>query len=190
MILSRRTLKRMENLENVCSFDTDREVATLNMHFNDITEIIDEKMCNGNRLVVNQEALNVLFEGLELVPVEFKVNYKIVIDNRRNYDSKTVEQAFIQAMKGRDYTFDILKTKKHSLMSIFVVLGLVLLLVSIYITGNDMLKWVGLPFSAIIAFALELMFEVYFEKGVSYFVVSKIYEKAGTGNRFGTIYVE
>lgn len=66
MILSRRTLKRMENLGSVCSFDTDKEVATLNMHFADVSEIIDERMSNKSKPVVHREAIDLLYDRLIL----------------------------------------------------------------------------------------------------------------------------
>ena len=189
MVLSKRTLKRMENIGSVCSFDTDKEVATLNMHFADVSELIDERLSNESKLIMSQEAMDVLYDGLELVPVEFRVNYNISIDDCRCYDVRIIEEAFNQAIADRDYMSKIRKAQKHSIMSVFVVLGLVLLLISSYTVGNNVFNWAGLSFSAIIAFVLELMFEVYFEEGVSYFVVMRIYEKFGYNNRFGTISV-
>lgn len=189
MVLSRRTLKRMENLGSACSFDTDKEIATLNMHFADISELIDDKMSNEAKLVVQQDAIDLLYDGLELVPVEFRVNYNISIDDWRGYDLKTVEEAFEQAIADRDYKANTGKAQKHSVMCIFVVLGLVFLLIGNYTTKNNMFDWAGLSFSAIIAFVLELMFEVYFEEGASHFIVSRIYDKLGYSNRFGTVSV-
>lgn len=189
MVLSKRTLKRMENIGSVCSFDTDKEVATLNMHFADVSELIDERLSNESKLIMSQEAMDVLYDGLELVPVEFRVNYNISIDDCHCYDVRIIEEAFNQAIADRDYMSKIRKAQKHSIMSVFVVLGLVLLLISSYTVGNNVFNWAGLSFSAIIAFVLELMFEVYFEEGVSYFVVMRIYEKFGYNNRFGTISV-
>lgn len=189
MILSRRTLKRMENLGSVCSFDTDKEVATLNMHFADVSEIIDERMSNENKPVVHQEAIDLLYGSLELIPVEFRVNYNISIDDCRGFDSDEVEEAFKTAIADRDFRTTTQKAHKHTLMFVFVVLGLIFWFIGNYTTKNNMFGWAGLSVSAIIAFVLELMFEVYFEQGVSHFVVSKIYEKLGYNNRFGTIKV-
>lgn len=149
MVLSRRTLKRMENLGSVCSFDTDKEVATLNMHFADVSEIIDARMSSENRLVVNEETLELLYNGLELVPNEFRVNYDISIKECQGYDLKTIEEAFMQSLENRDYRENIGKEHKNSIMCVFVVIGLIFLLISNYVAANNMLAWAGLSVSAI-----------------------------------------
>ena len=190
MVLSRRTLKRMENLGSVCSFDTDKEVATLNMHFADVSEIIDTRMSSENRLVVNEETIELLYDGLELIPNEFRVNYVISIDECRGYDSKTVEEAFSRAVAKKDYKKTVGKDHKREVMVVFVVVGLIFLVISKYTAQNNMFGWAGLSFSAIIAFVLELMFEVYFDEGVTHFVVTRIYERLGQNDRFGTICVK
>ena len=189
MVLSRRTLKRMENIGNVCSFDTKKEVATLNMHFADASELIDERMSNEKKIIISPEAMDIIYDGLELVPTEFCVNYNISVDDCRGYDVKTVEKAFKQAIADNQYKKKIKKAQKHSVMSVFLVLGLALLLVISYLTVNNFFIWAGFSFPAIIAFFLELLFEVYFEEGISYFVVTRIYEKIGFKNRLGTISV-
>ena len=190
MVLSKRTLKRMENLEDVCTFDIVNEVATLNIHFADISEIFDRRVNSENRLVINEETLELLDNGLEIIPDEFRVNYDVSIDNCKDIDAKTIEEAFMQAIDNRNYKKNVGKMHKRSVMCIFVAIGLVFLVISKFTAQNNMFEWAGLSFSAIIAFVLELMFEVYFDEGVTHFVVTRIYEKLGYNNRLGMIHVK
>ncbi len=190
MVLSKRTLKRMENLKDVCTFDTVNEVATLNIHFSDISEIFDERLNSENRLIINEETLELLDNGLEIIPDEFRVNYDVSIDNCKDIDAKTIEDAFKQAIDNRNYKKSVGKMHKRSVMCIFVVIGLIFLVISKVAAQNNMFEWVGLSFSAIIAFVLELIFEVYFDEGVTHFVITRIYEKFGYNNRFGIIHIK
>lgn len=187
MILSRRTLKRMKNLEEVCSFDTVNKVATLDLHFATVSEILDEKVSDRETLIVNSETIELLENSLLMVPGEFVVNYRITIDDYHGYDVQAVQSALYDTMQLREYRQHNLKNQTKQRMSVFLVIGLLVLALVVYTSGNGVFAAAGLPISATIAFILELLFEVYFEKGVSHFFVSRIYEKMGGINRLGTI---
>lgn len=187
MVLSRRTVRRMDNIKEFCDFDTEKKTATVHLKFKSAEEIISGRLSTPESPVVKAEVPEMLEGYLEFVPGEFKVNFNIEIEDYMGYDSGKLEEAFNNTMEVRDYRAKSGYSSKRSKMAVFVVVGLIMLLFVIF---NSRYKWfaeAGLPFSATIAFVLELMFELYFEEGLTHFVVSKIYDRFGDEDRFGTI---
>lgn len=187
MILSRRTRRHISNVSDFCDFDTINETATLHLRFSDVQEIIDSRLSTAKVPVISESAVEMLEEYIEYIPKEFKVNFQIEIEDCGGYDLKNLEASFNKTVKIRDSRDKTGYKQNQSKMGIFVAVGLILLLFVIF---NSRFKWfasAGLPLSATIAFCMELLFEVYFEEGLTHFVVTKVYERFGGGDRFGII---
>lgn len=187
MVLSRRVSRRMDNIKDFCDFDTDTETATLHLVFQSADEIIERRLSSVNSPVISESALEKLEGYLEFVPKEFKVNYQIEIADYKGYDPKKLEESFNRTMELRDNRDAAGNSNMKSKMSVFVVVGLIVLLFVIF---NSRYKWfasAGLPISATIAFILELLFELYFEKGMTHFLITRLYDRFGANNRFGII---
>lgn len=180
MVLSRRTVKRMDNIKGFCDFDTEEKTATVHLKFKSVEEIIESRLSTADAPIVSTEATEMLERYLEFVPNEFKVNFSIEIEDYMGYDSEKLKEAFNNTIEVSEYRAQSGHSSKQSRMAIFVVVGLIMLMFMFF---NSKYKWfseAGLPISATIAFVLELMFELYFEEGMSHFVVSKLYDKFGT----------
>lgn len=190
MVLSRRTLRRMDNIKDFCDFDTTNKIATLKLNFKSVWELIDERLSSIDEPVAVANAAEIFEQYLEYVPKEFKVNFQITFSDYSGYDPKKIEASIEKSMEVRDYRQKMNYGIKQSKMSAFVVVGLIMLLFCIF---NSRYKWfafVGLPFSATIAFVIELFFELYFEEGMSYFVVTGIYDAFSREDRFGKIIIQ
>lgn len=187
MILSRRTYKRMDNIRDFCDFDTTNGTATLHLRYRSVEEVIDGRLSTVGAPVVSAGAIEMLEEYLEYVPKEFKVNFQIEIADYRGYNPEELEISYKKTMEAGDFKEKTGLNKKQSKMRVFVVVGLIMLLFVIF---NSRYKWfaaVGLPLSATIAFVLELFFELYFEEGMTHFVVTQLYDRFEDHDRFGMI---
>lgn len=187
MVLSRRVYRRMSNIKDFCDFDPANQTATLNLNYRSADEIIDCRLSSVDSPVISTSALEMLEGYLEFVPKEFKVNYQIRIADYKGYDPSKIEEAYNKTMEVRDYREATGSSNMKSKMVAFVVVGLIMLLFVIF---NSRYKWfaaVGLPLSATIAFILELIFELYFEEGMTHFLVTRLYDKFENDNRFGNI---
>lgn len=187
MVFSKRTSRRMDNIRDFCDFDPKSMTATLHLQFQSAEEIIDSRLSTVNAPVVSADAVELLEAYLEYVPQEFKVDYQLEIRDCKCYDPQKLEASFIKTMEIRQCSERACSKGKQSKMGVFVIVGLIMLLV-VYV--NSKFKWfafAGLPVSAVIAFVLELIFELYFEEGMTYFAVSKLYDRFGETGRFGTI---
>lgn len=187
MVLSRRTMRRMDNIKHFCDFDMEEGSATLHLNFQSVDEIIDGRLSTEKEPYVSLEAIGMLEEYLEFIPKEFKVDFQIKISDCKGYDCQKLEEAFKKTMDIRDYNESTGSEKQKSKMGVFVVVGLIFLLFVIFNSRYAWFNSVGLPLSAGIAFVLELAFELYFESGMTHFAVTKLYDKFGNESRFGRI---
>ncbi len=183
MILSKRTLKRIKNLEGICEFDIDNAISTVHLYFKNISEICDEKLSTPGNPVISEEMVKIITNNLDIVPGEFKINYLITIDDMEGYDPTVIEAAFLRTVETMDFKRGIAKKTKRSRMTAFALIGLLLIIPVVLNTKYHWLDSYGKMFSILMACLLELIFELHFEDGVIYFTVSRIYEKAGEINR-------
>ncbi len=187
MVLSRRVYRRMSNIKDFCDFDLESKTAILRLNYQSVDEIIDCRLSRGDLPVISTDALEALEGYLEFVPKEFKVNYQIKIADYKGYDSKKLEEAYNKAMEVRDCKEAAGSNKMKSKMGVFVVVGLIVLLFIIFNSRYNWFAAAGLPISATVAFILELIFELYFEEGMTHFLVTRLYDKFEDNNRFGII---
>lgn len=179
----------MKNLESFCAFDTENATATVRLFYQSASEIIDEQMSRRGETVATEEAVEQLENCMERIPKEFKVDFLISVADTKEYDTGALQNAYRNAMEIQDYKSQSTGKKKSVTMGVFVLVGSLLLLLVIFNTKYKWFTSAGLPFSALIAYFLELIFEIYFEEGMTHFFITRIYEKAEDEGRFGTIRV-
>ena len=177
VVLSKRTLKRIQNLEGICGFDMENAAASVEYRFETVSGILDKKRSRNGAPAISAETLLLFSYGLEMIPKEFKVDFRIVIGDYEGYDPETVQTALLKAVAARKDRRQATVRTARERMSAFILMGIVLLLVAIL---NAKFKWFassGIAFSAVIAMILELAFELHFEEGIVYFTVKRFYEK-------------
>lgn len=192
MIINKRTLKRIRNLGNICDFDMENAVATLKLHFRDLSELIDDKISTEDNLIIRQEILAMIEEDMNIVPKEFRVNYRILVHDYHGYDPETVQNAFEKAKETYSFRRKATNNDKLSRMTAFFLIGFILLVPLIL---NNKYRWFASSTRMVsvgIAFFLELVFELFFEDGIGYFTVGRIYDNFSKKNRsrIGTIKIE
>lgn len=192
MILSRRTLKRIENLGKACEFDMENAVATVNLRFQSVSEIIDMKISTAKNPVVRRDAITRLEDCLDIVPKEFKVDFRIIISDYQGYDPKIIQDAYRRGMATLAFKRKASNEKNRSRMSTFILMGLFLLLPLILNAQYNWFKFPNLIVSTTIACFLELIFELFFEEGLCYFAVTRVFNKifADDRKRIGIIQLE
>lgn len=192
MILSRRTLKRIENLGKACEFDLENAVATVNLHFRTVSEIIDTKLSTAEIPVVHTDAITRLEDCLAIVPKEFKVDFKIIIADYQGYDPERILNAYRSAMATLTFKRKTSNKKSRSRMGAFIMMGLFLLLPLILNMQYNWFEFPSLIVSIATVYILELIFELFFEEGIGYFAVTRVFNKifADERKRIGTIRLE
>ena len=183
MILSKRTLKRIKNIKEICTFDMKNKTATLTLRFQNINEIIDQRMGSIEDPVICAEAVKALENGLDIVPREFKVNFEITIADYQSYNPQTIQHAYLEAIERRKYKRQIFGKRERSRMGRFFALGLFLLLPVFFSTKYSWFTFFGVKISVLIAFILEIAADLLLEEGLVYFLVTRIADKFSLSNR-------
>ena len=183
MILSKRTLRQIHNLESACDFDMENAAATINIHFGSVSEIIDDRLSKPTDPVISSDVIKIIDDKKDIIPKEFKVNYLIKIEDLQGYDPATLEASFLRTVNTIKFREKTAKKTKRSRMTAFAVIGIILLIPLILMDKFHWFASYGKVASITIAFFLEFIFEMYFEDGIVYFTISRIYEKAGENNR-------
>ena len=176
-------------MQSFCDFDMNNAVATMHIHFKTVSELLNMNLSSFEKPVVNEEAIDILKNAVDMVPRKFKVDFIIHIDDYQNYDAESVLTAFQSAMETYKFRNKVKNKTKKSKMSVFLVVGLLILCIYVCDSHYRWFSSAGPVFSVIIAFLIELMFEVYFEDGSVYFTVNQIYRRHEGDNRrrFGKI---
>lgn len=189
MILSKRTLKRIKNIKEICAFDMKNKTATLTLRFQNIDEIIDTRIGSIEDPVICAEAIKALENGLDIVPREFKVNFEIMIADYQSYDPQIIKHAYLEAIERRKYKRRIFGKRERSRIVRFFALGLFLLLPAILSARYGWFTFFGVNISVLIAFMLEIAADFLLEEGFAYFIITRIADKFSLSNRqrIGTI---
>lgn len=183
MTLNKRTLKRMENLKEICDFDIKNEIATLKLDCDTVFDIIDPNISTIEYPVINKEAIQILEDYLDVVPKEFKVNFQITIKDYKEYKPDTILHAYHSALNTKTYRQKTFKKALNSRMTRFLLMGLILAIPFIFNEKYNFFRSYGTVVSTLIAFFLEFIFELFFEEGFVYFVVTRCFRKLRQNNR-------
>lgn len=175
MELSRRALRRMEITSRFCSYDTVRAVATIRVRFRTADEIVDEALSRPGRPVIRTDAVEILQDAVDLVPKEFSVDFEIAIEDCRGHDPGTIQDAYRAAAEALDLRKEAVKRSKTTRMIAFGLIGVVLMMVVILNRRFGWFEYTGPVYKMVIAYFLDLLFEVYFEECGIFFTISKIY---------------
>lgn len=192
MVLSRRTMKWIQNLERFCDVDYKKAVVTMRLHFQSVSEVTDANRSDGDNLVISTEIIQLFENNCKKVPNKFKVDFQITFEDYQGYDPEVVRSSLLNAMDIQKYRKHASKKKKQSKMGIFLVVGTFLMLLVVLNEKNNWFAFSGITMSMILSCMLEMMFELYFEEGALYFTISKIYAICGRkrSNRVGSIRVD
>ena len=192
MVLSRRTMKWIQNLERFCDVDYKKAVVTMRLHFQSVSEVTDANRSDGDNLVISTEIIQLFENNCKKVPNKFKVDFQITFEDYQGYDPEVVRSSLLNAMDIQKYRKHSIKKKKQSKMGIFLVVGTFLMLLVVLNEKNNWFAFSGITMSMILSCMLEMMFELYFEEGALYFTISKIYAICGRkrSNRVGSIRVD
>ena len=173
--LSKRTLRRIDMLKNICDFDLENKVATIHMHFESAEEMLDLSVGNLQSPVLNSDAMHLLRGTINAVPIEFAVDVSVKIDDYGDYDKQSLIQAYKSAAETLNYRKKIAQNKKTSVICSFCVIGILFLIFSIISKNYHLFSFMGSLAVGIITLFIELVFEVFFEEGLGLFIFEKCF---------------
>ena len=127
MEISKRTLRRVENISDICDFDTEKGVATLHLYFDKAEEILDKQQSTPVRPVISAETIERMSRNMCIIPEEFDVVYAITVDDYQDYTPDQLLHAYKTGLENRYYRKDEENRTDHAVWFLFALVGLALL---------------------------------------------------------------
>ncbi len=166
MKISKRTLRRIENISDICDFDTEKGTATLYLRFDKAEEILDKQQSTPVRPVISAETIERMSRNMCIIPEEFDVVYAITIDDYQDYAPDQLLHAYKTGLENRYFRRDEENRSDHVAWLLFAMLGLAIF---IFMVLGKHYGWFGIVSSVtamVMAAILDMLFEIFFEKSI------------------------
>lgn len=171
MEISKRTLRRMENISDICDFDTEKGVATLHLYFDKAEEILDKQQSTPVRPVISAETIERMSRNMCIIPEEFDVVYAITVDDYQDYTPDQLLHAYKTGLENRYYRKDEENRTDHAVWFLFALVGLAIFMFMVFGKHNG---WFGAAASVtamVMAVILDMLFQSFFEKSIIFYFV-------------------
>lgn len=171
MEISKRTLRRIENISDICDFDTEKGVATLYLHFDKAEEILDKQQSVPAHPVIAAETIERMSRNMCIIPEEFDVVYALTIDDYQDYAPGQLLHAYETGLENRYYRKDEENRTDHMVWFLFALLGLAIFV--IMVLGKHY-GWFGIASSItamVMAVILDIFFQTFFERSLIFHFV-------------------
>lgn len=145
MFISRRTQRRMRNTEGIFSFDTEKKVATVPLHYDTPDDLLDIPVSSPDAPAISDDALDYIRNVISDVPEEFHVDIPITVDDYGGYTPSRMMDSMRAAIENTFYYHDEKRRENNVLAAFFIIVGLLAL--SIEIIGGSS-GWFGADGSA------------------------------------------
>lgn len=142
MKLSKRVLKRVENLSKSFDFDMVNRVATIPLHYESPEELLDIHVSSPKKPIVSDDTIDYLGDLMTSIPDEFAVEFNLTIDDYGEYSHESLLNALKITIENTFYYHDENRKKDHILAIVFIIVGILMLALE---TIGDMDGWYGSP---------------------------------------------
>lgn len=173
MEINKRTLKILNNMKDFCDFDMKKQVATVNLRYETVDELIDASRSTARRPVISAEAIKSLEIYLDAVPKEFTVRFSFAIDDYQGYDPKLFLDVLNKSLESSYYSVDNHEMSANVLWTLLAVVGLTIILFRVLGTKYEWFGTSGTLISLILISFLEVFSEVFFEESFMFFAISE-----------------
>lgn len=171
MRISKRTLRRMDNVSDFCDIDTENNVATLHLHFDSAEEIINKNQSTPVHPVISTETIERMSHNMCIIPGEFDVAYVITIDDYQGYNPNQLLHAYKTGLESRYYRIDKEDKSAQLAWLIIAIIGLAILFLMVAGKHYD---WFGVASSIAAMFmvgVLEMFFQVFFQESFIFYFI-------------------
>ena len=127
MKLSKRVLKRAENLSKSFEFDMENHIATIPLHYETPEEMLDMHISSPSKPIVSDDIIDYLGELMTSVPGEFSVGFELTVDDYGEYSHESLLDALKVTIENTFYYHDENRKKDNILGVAFIIIGILLL---------------------------------------------------------------
>ena len=127
MELSKRTLRRINNMELDIDFDLEKGIATVPLYYETPGDLLNERRSRPGKPVISGDALESLLKTVTEIPKEFMVAFNLVVEDYGDYDHDQLLKAVEKSIENTFYHYDDDRKKDNVLAVILMIIGLLIL---------------------------------------------------------------
>ena len=140
MKISKRSSRQIQNLAKICSFDTEKKIASVPLHYQTAEELLDTHLSRPEIPVISDETVDYLLEVISDIPEDFSVEYVLTIDDSGEYTHEQLLEAIRITIENTYYYHDEKKRQDNVLGAFFLIIGFLALTVE---TLGGLAGWLG-----------------------------------------------
>lgn len=122
--LSLKEQRQVEVLSRYYKIDMEREVITIPFHFDKASDLFDPNIGQTKSLRLNDEIMQKISTIAEKIPLDFKIDISLSIDDYENYKPKEIIQSLKDGFELFHYAFRDSKRDSKVKFAIFCVIGI------------------------------------------------------------------
>ena len=178
MKISKRTYRQIKNLGQKCTFDTEKKVAYIPLHYSSPDDLLDEHLSWPDKPVISDETIDYLRDIVSVVPDMFSVEISLTVDDYGIYTHDQLIDALRVTIENTYYYHDEKRRQTNVLSVFFIIIGFLTLTVEVM---GGVAGWLGEKGSivrSIVETLLDVMTWVFLWEGCALLLLT--YENEST----------
>ncbi len=128
--------REIDLLNKYYEIDNENRVVTMPLHYEKASDLINNKIISKDNYLFDYEELTAINDMIRRIPVMYKVNIDIQIDDYEDYDPKELIAGFNDAMELNQYNYQRENRLKYLKAGILLIIGVSVLFLMGYAKIN------------------------------------------------------
>lgn len=126
--LSPNTIKQINVLKKIYDIDETKRLVTVSLHYEKASEILQQDLSEINKPVLKDDILEIIDQISKTLPIDFKIDLKIKINDYEGYDPKLIASSF--KTLAQIHSFKTTRERKNSWLkaALFALIGVAILI--------------------------------------------------------------
>ena len=130
--------REIDLLNKYYEIDNENRVATMPLHYERASDLINNKIISKDNYLFDYEELTLINDMIKRIPIMYKVNIDLQIDDYEDYDPKELLAGFNDQMELNQYNFQRENRFKFLKAAILLLVGITILFTMAYAKLNGL----------------------------------------------------
>ena len=130
--------REIDLLNKYYEIDNENRIATMPLHYEKASDLINNKIISKDNYLFDYEELTLINDMIKRIPIMYKVNIDLQIDDYEDYDPKELLSGFNDAMELNQYNYQRENRFKFLKAAILLLVGISILFTMAYAKLNGL----------------------------------------------------
>jgi len=130
--------REIDLLNKYYEIDNENRIATMPLHYEKASDLINNKIISKDNYLFDYDELTLINDMIKRIPIMYKVNIDLQIDDYEDYDSKELLAGFNDAMELNQYNYQRENRFKFLKAAILLLVGISILFTMAYAKLNGL----------------------------------------------------